>query len=94
MRLFFEIPDVYDLVPRKAFIEIGPGSFQIGFDGYGECDAEPGFGTPIVIEYRNGTPFVVIYEDINDPEYTQVISLENAAESKRKEDGDANADVQ
>jgi len=57
--------------------------------GYGDNTSQIDVGCPVVIEYKNGEPFVVIYGDINSEEPTHNISLAGAKESLRKEEEDA-----
>jgi len=64
--------------------ESAHGGILVGFKGYGDFCSENGAGWPILIENREGIPYIVIWSDINKEGPTHVISLENAAESKFK----------
>ena len=66
-----------------ATVEIG-GQICIGVEGYGEKNAHPGNGTPIIIEVYRGTLRVIVFGDINSEEPTEIISLDGARESKRE----------
>ncbi len=53
--------------------------------GYGDYDSVDGQGAPILIEFRDGIPYVIIFDDINNPNPSHIISLEKASEKLRKE---------
>lgn len=70
---------------KEVMVNWGDYHLQIGFDDYGERTAEPGRGTPVVIEFRNKIPYVLVFADINSEDPTHIISLAGAAEDKRKD---------
>lgn len=55
---------------------------EIGAVGYGECEAAPGAGFPIVLEYYDGKLTLRVFSDINSEAPTHVIPMEGALESK------------
>lgn len=61
---------VIDCVNTRALL--------IHFDGYGERNTIAEFSSPVLIENRDGVPYVVIWGDINQADPTHVISLEGA----------------
>lgn len=60
-------------------------ALTVQFKGYGDCSSADGHGSPILIENRDGKPFLVVWGDINREEPTHVIDLSGAAENLRKE---------
>jgi hypothetical protein len=68
----------------RGRIEIRDDNIVIAFDGFGDCCSDKGKGFPVLIENKEGTPHVVVWGDINHEDPTNVISLEDAAESKFK----------
>lgn len=48
---------------------------------------EPGFGSPIYIEFYQGSLRLLVWDDINQGDTTYVISLEGVLESKRQDLG-------
>ena len=67
----------------SATVEVSTGGICIGAKNLGEKTVDKGFGTPIVIENRNGVLWVIIFGDINSSDPTHQISLDGALESKR-----------
>jgi len=53
-------------------------------EGYGDATSEDGHGSPLGIEYYNGSLRLIVYKDINEQE-PQIIDLEKARESNRKD---------
>lgn len=70
---------------RELVIEVESHGIAIRPIGYGDCSSPNGQGSPILIEFRNGLPTLVVWDDINCEEPSHVISLENAAEPNRCE---------
>jgi hypothetical protein len=62
----------------EEFVAIRP-------EGYGEASAADGSGFPILIEKRDGELRLIVWADINQQDPTQIITLESARESVRKE---------
>ncbi len=82
--LKLEIADTSGLAVRRAIeIEIESHGIAIRPAGYGHKLSIDGQGSPVFIEFRSGIPTVVIWDDINNEEPSQVISLKSAAESNR-----------
>ena len=78
------VGDVAAMTEKRAIeVESEPHGVAIRPIGYGQKLAEDGFGSPVFIEIRDGVPFVIVWDDINDEEPSHMISLEKAAESKR-----------
>ena len=54
------------------------------FEGFGECAALDGHGSPVLVENWEGKPRVVVWGDINQEDPTHVIDLAGAKESNRR----------
>jgi hypothetical protein len=82
--IFTELDDVYQneasIKTQVEFFSLN-GGIGLRFDGYGDFCSIAGEDTPILIEIRDGIPYVIIWSDINQEDPTHVISLENAHES-------------
>jgi hypothetical protein len=61
------------------------GQLFIGFEGYGEQNADADNSTPVIIEVWDGKLRVIVFGDINNEDPTHTIELEGARESNRKE---------
>jgi hypothetical protein len=70
---------------REIELQIEAGGIAIRPVGYGDKTSLDGQGSPVFVEFRNGIPVVVIWDDITEEEPSHVISLENATESNRRE---------
>jgi hypothetical protein len=68
----------------KIFIDGDSRWMWIRPEGYGEATAQDGCGAPIGLEYYNGRLRLIVYSDINEQD-PQIIDLEDARESNRKE---------
>jgi hypothetical protein len=75
--------------PLKVTVKLDALYVLVRPEGYGDKPSDDGDGWPVLIENRNGVPHVVIWADINQEDPTHVISLDEAAESNRKEEEDA-----
>lgn len=64
------------------------GNIEIRFDGYGEHDANPEHGSPIVVEVWEGHLRCLCFADINSCDVSHIIDLEGARESNRVEESD------
>ena len=67
----------------KVNIEVNKKMILITPEGFGDSNSKDGEGTPIMIEFRDGVPYIVLWGDINEEEATDIISLEGAKESLR-----------
>ena len=54
--------------------------------GYGDMCSPDGEGQPILVEFYEKTPRVVVWGDINQEDYTDLVTLESARETERQED--------
>ena len=70
--------------PHEVTIEITEGAIIITPAGYGDHNSIDGEGSPILFEFCEGIPRVVIWSDINEEESTHAISLQGAQESRRE----------
>lgn len=70
---------------RVIEVQIEDGGIAIRPLGYGDKTTLDRQGSPVFIEFRNGIPVVVIWDDINNEEPSHVISLKSAAESNYRE---------
>lgn len=68
---------------RDIEVEVEDWGIVVRPIGYGNNTSEKGRGCPLFIEFRNGVPMVIIWDDINNEEASHIISLESAAESGR-----------
>jgi len=68
----------------KVTIELHGDSISIGFEGYGEKTALPGYVRPIRIEKVDGKLRLLVWSDINEEDFTHDISLEGARENLLK----------
>lgn len=68
-------------------IKVGSTRIELFINGYGTSSMEPGFGSPIYIEFYQGSLRLLVWDDINQEEPTYEISLEGALESKRQDVG-------
>lgn len=70
---------VYDAddpsVRREVELEIESHGIAIRPVGYGDYFSLDGQGAPIFIEFRNGVPAVVIWDDVNNEEPSHTINL-------------------
>lgn len=61
------------------------GKICIAVKGYGDSNSNDGKGIPIEIEKFDGRLQVLVWGDINHEEPTDVINVEGARETNRKE---------
>jgi len=54
-------------------------------EGFGDYYSSDGHGAPILIENRNGVPFLIVWANINQEDPTHVINLREASEKARVE---------
>lgn len=66
-------------------IEIFEDKILIRPEGFGDKCSSDGEGSPIMIEHYDGKVRAFIWGDINQEDPTDVVDLENAKESNRKE---------
>ena len=55
-------------------------------EGYGDKCSQDGQGIPIMIEFYDGEPRVIIWDDINHEDSSHTISLRQADEKLREDD--------
>lgn len=79
-------PPVPSNIKAHAVCEQGGLGLSIGLEGYGLCDMIDGSGDPIIIEFHNGEPRLLVWGDVNNEEPTHIISLQGALESSRQPD--------
>jgi hypothetical protein len=70
----------------RGLILVSDSGVSLEFVGYGECEAAPGYGQPVYLEYYAGSLALLVWDDINDAEPTR-INLEGARESRRRASG-------
>lgn len=93
MQLNFDLDDIFadnkrDQENLYCEVDVSNNAILIGFEGYGDCTSSDEHGRPVVIEIRNGVPFLLVWADINDESPTHIIDMAGAALSKRKEEAD------
>ena len=77
------IKDVSDYSSKHVCIELDDKTIALHFDGYGTYSERDIDSFPVIIEIRNGIPFLVIWSDINREDPTHVINLAGAASNLR-----------
>ena len=82
-RIEFQLADATNQTQRKGYLDIYKHGIDIHIDGYGECDAADGIGTPIYIEMYSGKLKVHLWNDINSEE-PKTIDMEGACEDRRE----------
>ena len=70
--------------PATGKIKVDANGIYIAIDGYGECAAEDGAGTPIGLELYAGHVRVLVWADINSDDASHIINMDEARESQRK----------
>lgn len=79
------INDAYDGPRQSVTAEFENAGVAILLPGYSDIYTLPEYDSPVVlVEYRDGVPFVVVWADINQEEPTHQISLAGAAKSAAK----------
>ncbi len=85
----FEIEDVLDDNNEHSNLKGGLCVTNRGvhftFEGYGDYISEPGHGVPLMVEYCEGSPRVVAWNDINQEDHTDIVYLDGAKETRRLE---------
>lgn len=79
----FLLEDVYDVKPKeyvRGRLDVGCFGILAFLSGYSDHNGDG----PVLIENREGIPYVVVWADITLEEPTHTISLEGARESRRK----------
>jgi len=64
-------------------IRIDEQGIYIRPDGYSDSCSNDGGGCPVLFEFANGVPRVVVWGDINQEDYTHLVDLEGAKETCR-----------
>jgi hypothetical protein len=64
-------------------VEITPLGIEVGFKGYGTREVDN--GAPVFIEQQNGVARMLVWTDINSPDYTTRIGLGLAQEKFRRD---------
>ncbi len=67
-------------------IEVNERGVFIRFDGYTDYGTVADLGIPVMIEFYEGSPRVVVWADVNQEAPTHVIPLTRARNENRKED--------
>ena len=85
----FAIKDIYDHItgnrgPVEITVKVNSHCIAIMPKGFGDHCSDDGHGAPIIIEVREGIPFLVVWADINQEDPTHIISLSCASENMRK----------
>lgn len=66
----------------------GPDGIMLMAAGYGDRASTPGYGAPVIIEQYEGKLRVVVWDDINDDDASQIIELGGARYSEEDVDRD------
>ncbi len=69
---------------NRTRVKLGCFGITLCPDDCGELTIVDGYGEPILLEYRDGIPYLVVWGDINQEDPTHTIDLSGAFESKRK----------
>ncbi len=67
----------------RVDIDVSPDAILFRPEGTGDLCSMPGTGWPILIEFRDGVPFLVVWGDITQEDPTHTIDLSGALESNR-----------
>jgi len=82
------LPDSADEGDRKPLlVDVwlnAVGMLEISAEGYGEYEAAEGYGSPVLLEWRDQRLSLHVSADINSPDKT-TISLDGAREAGRNE---------
>lgn len=74
-------------MPNFKHVHLKPNeALLVEFDGYGEKCAADGHGTPVMIEWHEGVPRVIVWADINKEDPTNIINLQGAQEKLREDE--------
>lgn len=60
--------------------------FYLMFKGYGDAFSPDGYGSQLKVENEGGRIRIIVWSDINNEFYTHTIWLDEALESRRKEE--------
>lgn len=69
---------------RELSVERESYGISVNIPGYGTPEMMPGAGPVVLVEFRNGVPFVLVWADITIEEPTHVVSLAGASEKLRE----------
>lgn len=79
------VNDAYDGPRQSVTAEFENAGVAILIPGYSDIYTDEAFDSPVVlIEFRDGVPFVCIWGDINQEDPTHEISLAGAAKTATK----------
>lgn len=75
-------PDFNSTLPIR--LAVSPNGVSLYAEGYGDCTAAAGHGTPVFIELYKGELRVIVWADINREDPTHIVSLAGAREDQRQ----------
>jgi hypothetical protein len=81
----FVVKDVFTGETKKVRIKVGLDGVVIVPEGYGDYCSADGEGAPVMIEFAEGNPRVVVWDNINNEDASHIIDLSEAAEKNREE---------
>lgn len=82
----FEILDVFTGKKKKVRVRVSIDGIYITPEGCGDYCSSDGEGSPVFVEFAEGVPRVVVWDDINVEDSSHIINLDKAAESNREEE--------
>jgi hypothetical protein len=68
---------------RQVVLKVDYESVMLHVPEYGLYGLRPGHGGVVVLEFRDGVPYLLVWADITQEDATHVISLEGAHERFR-----------
>ncbi len=84
--LMLQVGDIANAaVHREIEVQVETHGIAIRPVGYGNKLSLDGEGSSVFIEFRDGIPVVVVWDDINNEEPSHIITLRKAAESNRRD---------
>ena len=71
---------------KQMTIKVTGNMILIRPEGYGDFCSTDGNGWPISIEWYEGNPRVIVWDNINEEDLTHIITLEGSHESRREDE--------
>jgi hypothetical protein len=82
----FEIKDAFTGEAKKVRVRVNTDGIFITPEGCGDYCSADGEGSPVLVEFAECVPRVVVWDDINVEDNSHIINLDKAAESNREEE--------
>ena len=82
----FEVRDAFTGDKKNIRVRVNTDGIFVTPEGYGDYWSTDGEGSPVLVEFAEGVPRVVVWDDINVEDNSHIINLDKAAESNREEE--------